>query len=64
MDQVDRVSDRLADRVGWQYTRTGQYKEDKGRWNIRVDSSMSCSDSGSEDVPVGAQVRIIARVSS
>jgi len=61
VDQVDRVSDRLADRVGWQYTRTGQYKEDKGRWNIRVDSSMSCSDSGSEDVPVGAQGDLASR---
>ena len=52
---MDRDSDRQADRVGWIHTRTGKDKEDKDSW-VKQNIIMSCSDSGSDDVPVGAQV--------
>ena len=52
---MDRDSDRQADRVGWTHTRTGQDEVDKISW-VKQDIIMSCSDSGSDDVPVGAQV--------
>jgi len=57
---VDRDSDRQADRVGWTHTRTGQEQVDnnsRGKQGI----IMSCSDSGSDDVPVGAQGDLASR---
>jgi len=57
---VDRDSDRQADRVGWTYSRTGKDKEDTDSWENQ-DSIMSCSDSGSEDLPVGAQGDLASR---
>ena len=52
---MDRDSDRQADRVGWTHTRTGQDQVDNISWG-KQGIIMSCSDSGSDDVPVGAQV--------
>merc|ERR1711892_775171 len=60
VDQVDRDSDRQADRVGWIHTRTGKDKEDKDSW-VKKNIIMSCSDSGSDDVPVGAQGDLASR---
>merc|ERR1711892_324003 len=60
VDQVDRDSDRQADRVGWIQTRTGKDKEDKDSW-VKQNIIMSCSDSGSDDVPVGAQGDLASR---
>jgi len=57
---VDRDSDRQADREGWTHTRTGQEQEDKISWGVE-DIIMSCSDSGSDDVPVGAQGDLASR---
>merc|ERR1712013_264485 len=53
-------SDRQADRVGWTHTRTGQDEVDKISW-VKQDIIMSCSDSGSDDVPVGAQGDLASR---
>lgn len=61
MDQEDRDSDRQADRVGWtDSSRTGQDKVDRDSW-VKQNIIMSCSDSGSEDVPVGAQGDLASR---
>merc|ERR1711892_1255684 len=60
VDQVDRDSDRQADRVGWIHTRTGKDKEEKDSW-VKQNIIMSCSDSGSDDVPVGAQGDLASR---